>query len=1108
MRKILLLAVISFITLTVHAQQNNVLTSAEMLEKALSIEAKNKKELDEYFAKHPNEKRVIRLANGEMSVAICLSPSGKPLYYQVDNADAAEDTRIDVVRDGFVLGRTFGGTNVPVVVWDGGKVRDTHQELVGRTDQKDNASSLSNHATHVTGTILAAGVSPSAKGMAPLAIANTYDFNNDFPEMAAEANAGTILSNHSYGFPHGWTQSSAGDWSWNGDESVSTEEDYLFGFYHSQSAAWDELAYSNPYYLMVKSAGNHRTDNGDRSVSNNPPDGPYDIISITSVPKNILTVGAVEKVAGDINNPENIAMTSFSSWGPTDDGRIKPDLCGVGRQIRSSFSSADNAYGSLQGTSMSTPNVTGGLVVLQEVAKHKTGNYLRSATLKGLAIHAVTQTGEDYGPDYEYGWGLFNAERSAKILDNFQADDKIGLLEETLADGATNEYNVSLEAGETFIATICWTDLAGAPETVASLDPETLKLVHDLDMRIEEVSTSTVFSPYVIDPSDRSLSTGDNFRDNVEKIRFEAPSTGTYKITVSHKSDLQTASQNFALIYSTEEAIAAYDVLYFTGVDQDFDVLANFEDVASNPATNLPTAKTVLFIEADNATESAVTLDADLHVKALVVNGSSTSSLAIDLGGHDIYTERLVTNDIPLTFTNGNIFIQSADVAYADAIVNGTGVQVMVDAPKVEIERLEAQTVSITRGAFVAVPTVIKADDISFGASTTATNLELTVEVVNSFDNQSSQITLANAVLSVMGNATINAGGAAFATTNIAASTAPTFSESLTTDVLNFAGDANVTIGEEKTLAVNNVISFDPANAISLSSSGEMNATFSYTGDKLCDAPFTIDKVDFAGGGKLVIALSTTITNATGWQQIPCSDILDANFTAEGTCAPGLLVLNDVTDGTPTSWVWTIVTGTTTLNSTEQNPKFEITELGSYTITMEVSSATDSDTHEATIEVRESNLNKPELSYQNGRIVSSVIGTQYRWYRNGELLAGLNDSRITPPEFSGVYHVEIILQGCIVTSDEVAFSVLDEDDEFLGKELLVYPNPILDVSLRIESTNGPIEKVEVYAPTGNLVNTLKPAARQTTMSFDGLPKGLYLIHIHNGNSVNVVKVVY
>src|SRR5690606_21953592 len=167
-------------------------------------------------------------------------------------------------------------------------------------------------------------------------------------------------SNHSYGIVLGFTQDEGG-WSWTGNSSISTQEDYRFGFYSSQSRTIDNIAFNAPYYTIVWAAGNDRSDTGDgtRPADGNGGTG-YDCIGPEASAKNNITVGAVLKVS-NYNGPSSVVMSNFSSWGPTDDGRIKPDLVGAGVSIYSTgvSSSGQDTYSFAQGTSMSAPNATG-----------------------------------------------------------------------------------------------------------------------------------------------------------------------------------------------------------------------------------------------------------------------------------------------------------------------------------------------------------------------------------------------------------------------------------------------------------------------------------------------------------------------------------------------------------------------------------------------------------------------------------------------------------------------------------------------------------------------------------------------------------------------------
>ena len=189
-----------------------------------------------------------------------------PKYYIAhNNAIAANTTRANQLWPGGSSGLNLSGSSNAVKnklgVWDGGKILTTHVELVNRVTQKDNSSVLSDHGTHVTGTMIATGVNPSAKGMAyGLQGIIAYDFTGDKAEIATEA-PNLLISNHSYGTITGWNyNSSQSRWEFYGRSTDN--EDYKFGYYSNDAQLIDSIAYNAPYYLYVKSAGNSRNQNG------------------------------------------------------------------------------------------------------------------------------------------------------------------------------------------------------------------------------------------------------------------------------------------------------------------------------------------------------------------------------------------------------------------------------------------------------------------------------------------------------------------------------------------------------------------------------------------------------------------------------------------------------------------------------------------------------------------------------------------------------------------------------------------------------------------------------------------------------------------------------
>jgi hypothetical protein len=184
---------------------------------------------------------------------------GRPLYYTTYNAGGAALIHSDKVYPGGTAGLSLSGAAQTLGIWDGGRVRLSHQEFGGRVTQEDGATMLSDHATHVAGTMIAAGQQANAKGMSYQANLLAHDWSNDNAEMAAAAAGGLKVSQHSYGFITGWNyDSDEGAWYWHGDPSISETEDYSFGYYNNNSRSWDEIAHNAPNYLIVKSAGNDR----------------------------------------------------------------------------------------------------------------------------------------------------------------------------------------------------------------------------------------------------------------------------------------------------------------------------------------------------------------------------------------------------------------------------------------------------------------------------------------------------------------------------------------------------------------------------------------------------------------------------------------------------------------------------------------------------------------------------------------------------------------------------------------------------------------------------------------------------------------------------------
>ncbi|MBM3435746.1 MAG: PKD domain-containing protein, partial [Bacteroidetes bacterium] len=502
---------------------------------------------------------------------------GFPQYFKTDNVNAAATISTNKVYPGGGAGLNLTGTGIVVREWDGGTVLATHQEFGGRVTNV-NSGSTHYHSTHVAGTPLASGVVSNAKGMAYQAALRAFEWNNDESEMASEAATGALMSNHSYGFIRGWYGG-----VWYGNPAISTQEDYLFGFYDSYTRNWDQIAYNAPNYLICKSAGNDRGDSG----SGYPPDGPYDCIGQQGVAKNVLTVGAVGDIPGGYTNPASVVMSSFSSWGPADDGRIKPDIVANGISLYSTDNTSNTSYLSLSGTSMSTPSVCGSLALLQQHYYNLNGAYMRSATLKAVVIHTADEAGSYDGPDYMFGWGLMNTKNAALKITEDETTDV--LAENVLTNGGNYSREVIALGTVPLKVTIVWTDVPGTPPA-AQLDPITPMLVNDLDLRI--TNGGNIYYPWKLyrdSPASAATNNSENNVDNVEVVYIASPSPGaTYTIIVDHDGTLNGGSQAYSIVISGIANIVLPPVANFSAniLDPAVGETVTFTDLSTNTPTS------------------------------------------------------------------------------------------------------------------------------------------------------------------------------------------------------------------------------------------------------------------------------------------------------------------------------------------------------------------------------------------------------------------------------------------------------------------------------------------------------------------------------------------
>jgi hypothetical protein len=478
----------------------------------------------------------------------------------------------------------------------------THPEFEGRLTvhfQCNGSSDTScfgleneQHPTHVAGTMIAKGINPDAKGMAPQATLNEYR-GADPQDLWLQQKDSTLLSlgavgdNNSWGFTVGWSQEGTAGWTW-------TEDDELLGGYDdSLSAVIDHAAIDNQTLMMYASGNearntgpltapfphNHVDANGNPTKdiycysangsgtdcpvpqcsagatfcekTTHPVRSPYGSVGWLASEKNVIAVGATDFQP---------FIANFSSRGPAKDGRVKPELTAKGQSLFSTI--PVNTYTRFQGTSMSTPVVTGTMALFTQLWRNITGNAtLRPSPvmLKAIAIAGADDLGVA-GPDATYGFGFLNGKKSADIMVADNAQGK-RIKMDSAAQGAQFDYPVQVTSAGDLRFVLSWFD----PETVnLSSDPTQPVLVNDLDLKVVGPDGSTTL-PYVLDKNDPCYVSGSttftcqpagrgvNVVDNNEEVEIKAAAPGTYHAIVVGKSVPQSAPQAFVLVSSNAD---------------------------------------------------------------------------------------------------------------------------------------------------------------------------------------------------------------------------------------------------------------------------------------------------------------------------------------------------------------------------------------------------------------------------------------------------------------------------------------------------------------------------------------------------------------------------
>jgi hypothetical protein len=404
------------------------------------------------------------------------------------------------------------------MIYDGGTVFAGHSDFGGRVTLGD-SDGVSDHATHVAGTVGGDGSSSGGqhRGMAPNVDILSYGFEvpgglqdgflyTDPGDLEADyfdafITRGADVANNSIGSN---TEPNGFPCSWQGDYGVT-------------AALLDNVvrgSLGRPI-LTLWAAGNERQ--GSRCDV----EGHGDFYSIAPPQgaKNQISVGAI--------NSEDDSMTSFSSWGPLDDGRLKPDIVGPGCQESADGGvtsvSSSGGYSVKCGTSMSSPTVTGiAALIVQDFRAQSPGEPMfRNSMLKVFLAHTAEDLGNP-GPDYQHGYGSVRADAAIDFLrgGNFA--------EASVSQGQTFSAVAVVTAGDPELKiTAAWDDAPGT----ANVNPS---LVNDIDLVVTSPSGVRHY-PWTLNPADPgapAVRTVPDTVNNIEQVFVENPEPGVWLIDI------------------------------------------------------------------------------------------------------------------------------------------------------------------------------------------------------------------------------------------------------------------------------------------------------------------------------------------------------------------------------------------------------------------------------------------------------------------------------------------------------------------------------------------------------------------------------------------------
>lgn len=313
------------------------------------------------------------------------------------------------------------------------------------------------------------------------------------------------------------------------------------GQYRLMDATVDAVTWLDKSFFVIWAAGNEG--------------GTEHHIAHPACAKNCLTVGAT------LNGTESNRVAEFSSWGPTRDDRIKPNIVAPGRSVTTVHGPSPFAYSSRSGTSLAAPAASGALLLLRQYLRDgwyphgipDTAHSLPTLSAALLRAFAIAATDVDIDtapvPNGAVGWGQLNLSNllhfsGDSVVVRFW-DDTFGL-----ATGQFREYHVDVLERKPLRIVLAWTDTAAAPEALVAL-------VNDLDLEVTSPDLNSYRGNQFLNGQSRTNPSTRDERNVEEVVLVNRPLTGRWTIRVRARNVFARYQPYATMVRGSVEPIPA-----------------------------------------------------------------------------------------------------------------------------------------------------------------------------------------------------------------------------------------------------------------------------------------------------------------------------------------------------------------------------------------------------------------------------------------------------------------------------------------------------------------------------------------------------------------------